>query len=78
MSTWDKISYMNSPELLTKKEVAELLRSSIATVDRLMRSKKVKYLKLEKKVLFRKADIESFIKETPRDLRSLRPPRHKS
>lgn len=54
---------MNGPELLTKKEVAELLRSSIATVDRLMRSKKVKYLKLEKKVLFRKKDIDAFLEK---------------
>jgi excisionase family DNA binding protein len=54
---------MQGPDLLTKKEVAERLRVSIATIDRLMSSGGLKYVKLEKKVLFRKTDIEAFLKK---------------
>ena len=46
---------------MTKKEVAELLRSSLTTVDRLMSSGKLKYIKLEKKVLFRRKDIDRWL-----------------
>ena len=52
---------MKDKELMTKKEVAELLRSSLTTVDRLMSSGKLKYIKLEKKVLFRRKDIDRWL-----------------
>lgn len=46
-----------SNEILTKKEAAEFLRISIATIDRLMRDRKIPFSKINGKVLFQKKDI---------------------
>ncbi len=46
-----------SHEILTKKEAAELLRISIATIDRLMRDRKIPFSKINGKVLFQKKDL---------------------
>jgi len=46
---------------MTKKEVQEYLRISPATLDRLMQQKAFPYFKLERKVLFKKGDIDKFI-----------------
>ena len=46
-----------SNEILTKKEAAEFLRISIATIDRLMRDRKIPFSKINGKVLFQKKDL---------------------
>ena len=52
---------MEEDRLLTKKEVLEYLRVSRSTLDhRLM--KEIPYIKLGKRVLFRKSDIEAYLK----------------
>lgn len=50
---------MNEDRLLTKEEVAEYLRISRATLGRLM--KKIPYIKLGRRVLFKKSDIDKFL-----------------
>ena len=52
---------MAKDELLTKKDVLELLKISTATLDRIMKKKEIPYIKLERKVLFRKSDIDKFL-----------------
>lgn len=54
-------------ELLTKKEAWKYLRISSQTLENLMRQKQISFIKLDRKVLFKKADIDKFIesKRTP-------------
>ena len=52
--------HMIQEEFLTKRDLQNLLKISRATVDRMM--KDVPYIKLGKKVLFRKSDIEAYLK----------------
>jgi len=52
---------MNKIELLTRKEVMRLLRISHGTLDVLMKNKEIPYIKLKRKVLFRKKDIDEFL-----------------
>jgi excisionase family DNA binding protein len=51
---------MTEDRLLTKKEVIEYLRISRATLDRSL-MKEIPYIKLGKRVLFRKSDIEKYL-----------------
>jgi excisionase family DNA binding protein len=46
---------------LTKKEVVEYLRISEGTLYKLMKRKAFPYIKLERKVLFKKQDIDKFL-----------------
>jgi excisionase family DNA binding protein len=46
---------------LTKKEVMEYLRISQGTLYKLMKRRAFPYIKLERKVLFKKADIDRFL-----------------
>lgn len=52
--------------LIGKKEVALMLNVTVHTVERYMRKKKIPYLKFgdtkSSKVLFKKTDIENYIK----------------
>lgn len=52
---------MPKKELLTKQETIEYLRISMNTLYRLMKSGELTYIKLERKVLFKKEDIDKFI-----------------
>lgn len=52
---------MNRENLLTKKDVQEYLQVSHGTLDKLMKEKALPYIKLERKVLFRKKDIDEFL-----------------
>ncbi len=54
---------MTERAFLTKAEAAEYMRVSRATVDRLMKSRGLPFIKLEKKVLFRKKDIDAFLEK---------------
>lgn len=46
---------------LTKKELGEYLSISHGTVDKLMATKQIPFIKVGKKVLFRKADVDRWI-----------------
>ena len=48
---------------MTKAEVREYLRISRGTLDRIMKSRGLPFIKLEKKVLFRKKDIDRFLEK---------------
>jgi len=47
--------------LLTKKEALEYLRISHDTLQRLMKKRAFPFIKFEKKVLFRKTDIDKWL-----------------
>lgn len=55
-----KILSVNEERLLTKKEVLEYLRVSRSTLDHSL-MKKIPYIKLGKRVLFRKSDIDAYL-----------------
>jgi excisionase family DNA binding protein len=46
---------------LTKKELGEYLSISHGTVDKLMATKQIPFIKVGKKVLFRKADVDRWV-----------------
>jgi excisionase family DNA binding protein len=48
-------------EFLTKKELEEYLRASHGTVDKLMKTRQIPYVKMGKKVLFKMADVLHYI-----------------
>jgi excisionase family DNA binding protein len=52
---------MRKGELITRSEVIEYLRISHGTLTKLMKRHAFPYIKLEKKVLFRKEDIDRFL-----------------
>ena len=56
---------MKDREFYTKPELMELLRISKGTLDKIMRKREIPYIKLERKVLFKKADIDAWL-ETKR------------
>lgn len=47
--------------LLTKKDVADLLQYSTDGINRLMRNRRIPYIKIGKTVRFKKDDIENWI-----------------
>jgi excisionase family DNA binding protein len=51
---------MEEDRLLTKKEAQEYLRISRTTLERKI-MKEIPYIKLGKRVLFRKSDIEKYL-----------------
>jgi excisionase family DNA binding protein len=48
-------------ELLTRAELMEYLRISRGTLDKLMRRHEIPFIKLGKKVLFRKREIDAWL-----------------
>jgi excisionase family DNA binding protein len=52
---------MKPGDLMTKQEVMEYLRISHQTLYRLMKSGAFPYVKLERKVLFKRSDIDKWI-----------------
>lgn len=52
---------MNKDLLMTKKEVQEYLKISHGTLYILMKRGAFPYIKLDRKVLFRKRDIDAFL-----------------
>lgn len=52
---------MPDQEYMTKKEVVSYTRLSIAMIDRLMKSKELKFGKVGRKVFFRKRDVDAFM-----------------
>ena len=49
-------------EYLTKAETAEYMRVSVATLERLM-TRGLPHIKLDRRVLFRKKDIDAFLEK---------------
>ena len=56
---------MKDREFYTKSELMELLRISKGTLDKIMRRREIPFIKLERKVLFRKTDVDVWL-ETKR------------
>jgi excisionase family DNA binding protein len=56
---------MNQENLLTRKDVMEYLRISHGTLDKLMKTGDLPFIKLERKLLFRKKDVDAWL-ETKR------------
>jgi len=52
---------MAGQEYFTKAEAAEYTRISRATIDRLMKAGKVRFVKVGKKVVFRRLDLDRFM-----------------
>ncbi len=52
---------MRKEELLTRDELMDYLKISKGTLYKLMKQKAFPYIKLERKVLFRKKDIDEFL-----------------
>ncbi len=52
---------MRKEELLTRNDVMDYLKISKGTLYKLMKQKAFPYIKLERKVLFRKKDIDEFL-----------------
>ncbi len=52
---------MRKEELLTRDDVMDYLKISKGTLYKLMKQKAFPYIKLERKVLFRKKDIDEFL-----------------
>ncbi len=48
-------------EILTKKELMEYVRISRGTADKLMKSRELPYMKIGKKVLFKRADVDRWL-----------------
>lgn len=49
--------------MMTKREAMEYLRVSQATVDRLMKSRDLAFVKIGKKVIFRRRDLDAYIRK---------------
>jgi excisionase family DNA binding protein len=49
-----------SPDYLSKKDLRDYLKISSATVSRLMRQG-LPYIKLERRVLFKREDVDAFL-----------------
>ena len=52
---------MRKEELLSRDELMDYLKISKGTLYKLMKQKAFPYIKLERKVLFRKKDIDEFL-----------------
>jgi len=52
---------MPDKDLLTRKETMEYLRICRGTLDRMMKKHDIPFIKMGKKVLFRKSDIDAFL-----------------
>jgi excisionase family DNA binding protein len=52
---------MKEKELFTRQEIMEYLSISSATLHRLMKRNAFPYIKLEKKVLFKKRDVDAYL-----------------
>jgi len=54
---------MQEVKLLTRKETARYLRLGISTVDKMLAQKTIKPVRLGRRVLFRKEDLDRFIEQ---------------
>jgi excisionase family DNA binding protein len=52
---------MEKDDLMSKKDVMEYLKISHQTLFRLMKSYAFPYIKLERRVLFRRSEIDKFL-----------------
>lgn len=54
---------MKENELLTRKELAEFLRISIATLQTMMKNREIPFYKINKRIIFKKSDIDEWLKQ---------------
>jgi predicted DNA-binding transcriptional regulator AlpA len=54
---------MMNRELLSKREVCEILRISIGSLDRMMKKKEINYIKFERSVRFEVNEIDRLLNE---------------
>lgn len=54
---------MTDGTVMTKAEAAEYTRLSRATIDRLMKERALPFVKVGKKVLFLKRDLDAFLQK---------------
>ncbi len=52
---------MAQERLLTRKDVMEYLQISHGTLHKLIKNQSLPHIKLDRKVLFRKADVEAWL-----------------
>ena len=52
---------MDQDRLMTRKDVMDYLRISHGTLDKIMKNRSIPYIKLERKVLFKKSDIDAWL-----------------
>lgn len=52
---------MGKSDLMTKAEVIAYLKISLPTLNRLLKKKALPYYKLERRVLFRKSEIDAYL-----------------
>ena len=52
---------MPASDLMTKAEIQTYLRISRGTLDKLMKTRSLPFIKLDKKVLFRRADVDRWL-----------------
>ncbi|HLN22112.1 MAG TPA: helix-turn-helix domain-containing protein [Bacteroidales bacterium] len=58
-----RLKPVNPQEYITKQEAAEKLRSSLPTIQRLIKSGKIKAYRFGRRVLFKSDEIESCLQE---------------
>lgn len=63
MKTSHKQSNQTGLELLSKSQVAKLLNLSVATIGRLMYSRKLPFIKVLGSIRFSAKDVEKFLEE---------------
>jgi len=49
--------------LLSRHEVAKILGIGVSTLDKLVKQEKIQTVRFNRRVLFREADVENFIKK---------------
>lgn len=57
----DRITPMKEKDLLTRQDMMTYLSISSATLHRLMKSGAFPYIKMGRRVLFRRADIDAYL-----------------
>lgn len=54
---------MTENELLTRKELANFLRISIATLQTMMKKNEIPFYKINKRILFKKSEIDEWLNQ---------------
>jgi excisionase family DNA binding protein len=52
---------MDQERLLTRKDVMDYLRISHGTLDKLIKAREIPFIKLGRRVLFKKSDIDTWL-----------------
>ena len=52
---------MDQDCLMTRKDVMDYLQISHGTLDKIMKNRSIPYFKLERKLLFKKSDVDAWL-----------------